>query len=77
VRPVQAENAHRFYREKLRHLQLQNREDIEQFADRIRQVNAHTYTLTDKPERDAAIKFEADQRALDTFLMGYLEKFGY
>jgi hypothetical protein len=69
-------NTPRFYREKLGHLRLQEKEDKEPFADRIRQVNAHTYTLTDNADQNSAIRFEADQRALDTFLNGLTGEFG-
>jgi hypothetical protein len=60
----------RFYREMLAGIRMGSREGIEEFADRIREVNSHTW----KEEEDAAAaairRSEADERALDAFLNG-------
>ncbi|XP_046397781.1 uncharacterized protein LOC124164496 [Ischnura elegans] len=60
----------RFYREMLAYVRMAPRERIEEFADRIRELNSHTW----KEEEDAAAaairQSEADERALDAFLNG-------
>ncbi|XP_046402552.1 DNA-binding protein HEXBP-like [Ischnura elegans] len=49
---------------------MDTREDVETFADRVRKVNDRTYNASGSAEYVAAIRFEADQRALDAFLNG-------
>ncbi|XP_046406269.1 uncharacterized protein LOC124171173 [Ischnura elegans] len=60
----------RFYREMLACVRMAPRERIEEFADRIRELNSHTW----KEEEDAAAaairQSESDERALDAFLNG-------
>jgi hypothetical protein len=51
-------------------------EYIEVFAERIRSTNSKTYQLTDNADVNAAFKYEADQRALDTFLNGFTSELG-
>jgi hypothetical protein len=60
----------RYHRELLTYMKIKSDEDIEEFADRIRATNSHTYTLGADKSKNEATKFEADQRALDTFLNG-------
>jgi hypothetical protein len=60
----------RFYREQLSTIKIKDNEEIEHYADRIRSINHHTYTLSDSAEKNEAIRYEADQRALDAFLNG-------
>ncbi|XP_046384964.1 uncharacterized protein LOC124155290 [Ischnura elegans] len=60
----------RFYREMLINIRMSPGEDIETFADRIRKINSQTYEIDGAAEHVAATRFEADQRALDTFLRG-------
>lgn len=60
----------RFYREVLTTIKKSQGEDIEAFADRIRKINARTYATGGAPEYVASQRYEADQRALDTFLAG-------
>ncbi|XP_049794967.1 uncharacterized protein LOC126209886 [Schistocerca nitens] len=45
-------------------------ESIEQLADRIRNINAQTYELVEDENENRIQLFEADQRALDTFIHG-------
>lgn len=66
----------RFYREQLSNIKIKDNEDIEQFADRIRNINSHTYVLTDNAQQNISIKYEADQRALDAFLNGLTGELG-
>jgi flavodoxin len=63
-------NTARYYRELLNLIQIQSDESIEQYADRIRAINIHTYELTDNNDKNEAVKYEADQRALDSFMRG-------
>lgn len=60
----------RFFREQLSLLRMDSREDVEAFADRVRKVNDRTYDASGSAEYVAAVRFEADQRALDAFLNG-------
>jgi hypothetical protein len=69
-------NTTRYYREFLSFITIQRDEDIEVFADRIRSTNSKIYLLTDNADVNAAFKYEADQRALDTFLNGLTGELG-
>ncbi|KAJ8884182.1 hypothetical protein PR048_016039 [Dryococelus australis] len=60
----------RFYRVQLNCLKILDNESMEEFADRICKINANTYELGSNNEQNEAIKHEADQWALDTFLDG-------
>lgn len=66
----------RFYREMLTNVRKGPQEDIEAFADRVRKINAHTYETSGTAEYVAAMRFEADQRALDAFLNGLSGELG-
>jgi hypothetical protein len=70
INRYKAKQTPRFYREKLLALRKSDRESVEQYADRIKQVNAMTYSLSDNSVKNEAIKEEAEQRAADTFLNG-------
>ena len=63
-------NTTRYYRGLLSCMTIKRDEDIEVFADRIRATNSKTYQLSANAQVNTAIKHEADQRALDTFLNG-------
>jgi hypothetical protein len=69
-------NITRYYRELLSCMTIKRDEDIEVFADRIRSTNYKTYQLTDNADVNAAFKYEADQRGLDTFLNGLTGELG-
>ena len=60
----------RFYRELVSQMKRGPTEDIEAFADRIRNANANTYERNRSQEFFEATLFEAEQRALDAFLNG-------
>jgi hypothetical protein len=66
----QCKKSARFFREQLSLLRMDSREDVESFADRVRKINDRTYDASGSAEYVAAIRFEADQRALDAFLNG-------
>jgi hypothetical protein len=66
----------RFFRELLTNMKRGAQEDIEAFADRVRRTNANTYDAGGSVEYAAAIRFEADQRALDAFLNGLSGELG-
>ena len=73
IQRFKKKNTQRFYREKLSRMRKEEKETIEEFADRIKIVNSNTYEIVqgaDKQEVNAAILREADQRALDAFLNG-------
>lgn len=70
VQRFKRKNAIRFYREQLHSLRMRRDESIEQFADRIRKINAQTYELVEDENENRIQLFEADQRALDTFIHG-------
>jgi predicted HicB family RNase H-like nuclease len=57
----------RFYRKRLAGLQRKGTESIEKFSDRIKAINVHTYELTNYAAKNTVIRYEAGQRALDTF----------
>lgn len=60
----------RFYREMLANIQMGPAEQIEEFADRIREINSHTWKEEEDFAAAAARRSEADERALDAFLNG-------
>ncbi|XP_046393826.1 uncharacterized protein LOC124161518 [Ischnura elegans] len=66
----------RFYRELLAVIHMEPKEDIEVFADRVRRINARTAEIGGTPERMEAMRYEADQRALDAFLRGLSGELG-
>jgi hypothetical protein len=71
VERYKKKNTVRYYREQLATIKKKEIESFEEFGDRIRSINAHTYELIDNhPELNNVIKSEADQRALDAFLNG-------
>jgi hypothetical protein len=71
VERYKKKNIVRFYREKLATMKKKEIGSFEDFGDRIRSINAHTYELIDnQPELNNVIKSEADQRAIDAFLNG-------
>jgi hypothetical protein len=63
-------NTVRFYREQLASMRKNEKETVEEFADRIKVINARTYILGENEERDAVLLEEADQRAIDAFVLG-------
>lgn len=60
----------RYHREMLTTLRKTHQEGIEDFTDRVRKVNSNTYEQTNDAARNEYIRQEADQRALDCFLLG-------
>jgi hypothetical protein len=71
VERYKKENTVRYYREQLANIKKKEIESFEEFGDRIRRINAHTYELIDnQPELNNVSKSEAGQRALDAFLHG-------
>ncbi|KAF4531820.1 hypothetical protein B566_EDAN014874 [Ephemera danica] len=73
IQRFKKKNTQRFYREKLSRMRNEEKETIEEFADRIKIVNSNTNEIVqgaDKQEVNAAILREADQRALEAFLNG-------
>ncbi|XP_046406351.1 uncharacterized protein LOC124171252 [Ischnura elegans] len=60
----------RFYREMLAGVRMAPREQIEEFADRIRELNSHTWREEEDAAAAAIRQSEADERALDAFLNG-------
>jgi hypothetical protein len=63
-------NTVRFYREQLASMKKNEKETVEEFADRIKVINARTYILGENEERNAVLLEETDQRALDAFVLG-------
>ncbi|XP_046398213.1 uncharacterized protein LOC124165019 [Ischnura elegans] len=61
----------------LSNLRMSPGEGIEAFADRLRAINARTYSTEGPAERVAERRVEADQRALDTFLRGLTGEVGH
>jgi Zinc knuckle len=69
-------NTARFYREQLAVIKKIESETIEEYGDRIKQLNHHTYTLGESQEVNKVLKAEANSRALDSFLNGISGSFG-
>lgn len=66
----------RFYRELLAVIRMEPKEDIEEFADRVRRINARTAEISGTSEQMETQRYEADQRALDAFLRGLSGEIG-
>jgi hypothetical protein len=60
----------RYYRELLTLVRIKDGEEIEHFADRIKELNSHTFELGDSVSDNLIRKYEADNRAIDSFLIG-------
>lgn len=65
-----------FYFQQLSVVQQRHGETIEAFADRVRNLHEKTMRVTANPEVNAALRQEADRRAMDAFVRGLLGKVG-
>jgi hypothetical protein len=73
IQRFKKKNTQRFYREQLGRIKKDEKESVEEYADRIKIINSLTYEIKQeegKEEVNADILREADQRALDAFLSG-------
>lgn len=59
----------RYYRQLLHAIKIKDHESIEEFADRIRSINIHTYEHK-SDNTGKLLQRLADERALDSFLLG-------
>lgn len=64
------------YFQQLSVVQQRRGETIEAFADRVKALNEKTIRVTANPEVNAALREEADRRALDAFVRGLIGSIG-